>query len=90
MTHFWVKKKFIFVLSIILVRNFFISPPKSHRDFHEDLFPDTTAREASMTADEWFSGANNPVSCYISFRLLFVIGTLFVVESFFSCRYNTK
>ncbi|XP_020609841.1 coronin-7-like [Orbicella faveolata] len=36
-------------------------PRKSHREFHEDLFPDTVAREASMTADEWFSGSNNPM-----------------------------
>ena len=35
---------------------------KSYRDFHEDLFPDTDSREASMTADEWFSGSNTPVS----------------------------
>lgn len=64
-----------------LVCNFFISL-KSHREFHEDLFPDTVAREASMTADEWFGGANNPVSCDISFHLFFVTGTLFVGESF--------
>ncbi|KAL9973088.1 hypothetical protein ACROYT_G019500 [Oculina patagonica] len=36
-------------------------PRKSYRDFHEDLFPDTIAREASITADEWFSGSNSPM-----------------------------
>lgn len=36
-------------------------PRKSYRDFHDDLFPDTFAREASMTAEEWFSGSNNPL-----------------------------
>ena len=71
------------------MHNFLISP-KSHREFHEDLFPDTVAREASMTADEWFSGANNPVSCDISFHLFFLTGTLFMVESFFPCSYNAN
>ncbi|XP_022787917.1 coronin-7-like [Stylophora pistillata] len=36
-------------------------PRKSYRDFHADLFPDTFAREASMTAEEWFSGSNHPI-----------------------------
>ncbi|PFX34280.1 Coronin-7 [Stylophora pistillata] len=33
----------------------------AQRDFHADLFPDTFAREASMTAEEWFSGSNHPI-----------------------------
>ncbi|KAJ7357667.1 Coronin-7 [Desmophyllum pertusum] len=36
-------------------------PRKSYKEFHEDLFPDTVAREASMTGDEWFSGSNSPM-----------------------------
>lgn len=36
-------------------------PRKSYRDFHADLFPDTFAREASMTAEEWFGGSNHPI-----------------------------
>ncbi|XP_074621834.1 coronin-7-like [Acropora palmata] len=36
-------------------------PRRSYKDFHADLFPDTVAREASMTAEEWFSGSNIPM-----------------------------
>lgn len=36
-------------------------PRRSYRDFHGDLFPETVGREASMTAQEWFSGSNVPM-----------------------------
>lgn len=36
-------------------------PRRSYRDFHGDLFPDTVAREASMTAEEWFGGSDTPM-----------------------------
>ncbi|XP_068701404.1 coronin-7-like isoform X1 [Montipora foliosa] len=36
-------------------------PRRSYKEFHGDLFPDTAAREASMTAEEWFNGFNTPM-----------------------------
>ena len=82
----WIKK-ILLLLSIILVLNFFIPPPKSYREFHEDLFPDTVAREASMTADEWFSGINNPVSCDIISHLNFCCAR---VPIFYSHNVNKR
>lgn len=55
---------------------------KSYRDFHEDLFPDTFAREASMTAEEWFSGSNNPVSYRASDPC--------VIHVYFICSYLNR
>jgi hypothetical protein len=35
-------------------------PRKDNMFFQEDLFPDTFDGKPSMTAEEWFSGLNNP------------------------------
>ncbi|XP_011177594.1 coronin-7 isoform X4 [Zeugodacus cucurbitae] len=36
-------------------------PRKTYRDFHSDLYPETTGYKTELTASEWFSGANMPV-----------------------------
>ncbi|PNF37262.1 hypothetical protein B7P43_G00408, partial [Cryptotermes secundus] len=36
-------------------------PRKSYRDFHADLFPDTTGCEAQLSAVQWLQGHNAPV-----------------------------
>ncbi|XP_043945267.1 coronin-7-like [Protopterus annectens] len=36
-------------------------PRKSHQEFHTDLFPDTAGNIPSMTAEEWWNGANKQV-----------------------------
>ncbi|XP_021932217.1 coronin-7 isoform X4 [Zootermopsis nevadensis] len=36
-------------------------PRKSYRDFHADLFPDTTGCEAQLSAAQWLQGHNVPV-----------------------------
>ncbi|XP_004529503.1 coronin-7 isoform X3 [Ceratitis capitata] len=36
-------------------------PRKTYRDFHSDLYPETTGYKTELTASEWFSGANLPV-----------------------------
>ncbi|XP_069703216.1 coronin-7 isoform X2 [Periplaneta americana] len=36
-------------------------PRKSYRDFHADLFPDTTGCEAQISATHWLQGHNAPV-----------------------------
>jgi len=32
--------------------------PRKSELFQDDLYPDTAAQEAAMTADEWFDGKN--------------------------------
>jgi hypothetical protein len=34
---------------------------QSYRDFHADLFPDTTGCEAQLSAVQWLQGQNAPV-----------------------------
>jgi coronin-7 len=34
---------------------------KSHREFHEDLFPESKSNIPAMTAKQWFDGANDKV-----------------------------
>lgn len=34
---------------------------QSYRDFHADLFPDTTGCEAQLSAVQWLQGRNAPV-----------------------------
>uniref|UniRef100_A0A0K8WKV7 Coronin n=1 Tax=Bactrocera latifrons TaxID=174628 RepID=A0A0K8WKV7_BACLA len=36
-------------------------PRKTYRDFHSDLYPETTGYKTELTASEWFGGANMPV-----------------------------
>nr|CAD7430472.1 unnamed protein product [Timema monikensis] len=36
-------------------------PRKTYRDFHADLFPDTTGCEAQLSASQWFEGHNTSV-----------------------------
>ncbi|XP_064415249.1 coronin-7 [Latimeria chalumnae] len=36
-------------------------PRKSYKEFHEDLFPDTSGNIPSMSAEEWWNGANKQV-----------------------------
>ena len=80
-------KKYWYFCQLFSSLIFFIPPPKSYREFHEDLFPDTVAREASMTADEWFSGINNPVSCDIISHLNFCCAR---VPIFYSHNVNKR
>eukprot|EP00794_Sanderia_malayensis_P007608 gene7608-8448_t len=40
----------------------YIVPRRSYTEFYPELFPDTLSGEPSMTADQWFDGANEPVS----------------------------
>ncbi|KAL0269014.1 UNVERIFIED_CONTAM: hypothetical protein PYX00_010761 [Menopon gallinae] len=37
-------------------------PRKTYRDFHSDLFPDTTGCTTDLSAGEWFSGKNSVLS----------------------------
>jgi coronin-7 len=37
-------------------------PRKTYRDFHGDLYPDTTGYKTELTAPQWMSGTNIPVS----------------------------
>ncbi|XP_014101549.2 coronin-7 isoform X4 [Bactrocera oleae] len=36
-------------------------PRKTYRDFHSDLYPETTGYKTELMASEWFGGANMPV-----------------------------
>lgn len=36
-------------------------PRKTYRDFHSDLYPDTTGYKTNLTVGQWLSGANMPV-----------------------------
>ncbi|KAB7497235.1 Coronin-7 [Armadillidium nasatum] len=36
-------------------------PRKTYREFHADLFPDTSGHNPSVTIQQWLNGANNPV-----------------------------
>ncbi|XP_065070951.1 coronin-7-like [Rhopilema esculentum] len=40
----------------------FVVPRRSYLDFHAELYPDTASGVPSMTAEQWFAGANHPVS----------------------------
>ncbi|KAL9880351.1 coronin-7 isoform X4 [Glossina fuscipes] len=37
-------------------------PRKTYRDFHSDLYPDTTSCRTDLTANEWMNGTNMPVA----------------------------
>ncbi|KAK5643995.1 hypothetical protein RI129_007840 [Pyrocoelia pectoralis] len=37
-------------------------PRKTYRDFHADLYPDTTGYISELTASDWFQGKNIPVA----------------------------
>ncbi|RXG69282.1 Coronin-7 [Armadillidium vulgare] len=36
-------------------------PRKTYREFHADLFPDTSGYNPSVTIQQWLNGANNPI-----------------------------
>lgn len=36
-------------------------PRKTYRDFHADLYPDTTGYKTDLTVSQWLNGANLPV-----------------------------
>lgn len=39
----------------------FLISPQTYRDFHSDLYPETTGYKTELMASEWFGGANMPV-----------------------------
>ncbi|XP_060082621.1 coronin-7-like [Ylistrum balloti] len=53
--------RLLLLTSSAIIPTPYIVPRKSYKDYHEDLFPDTSSGEPTLSSSSWFSGQNGQI-----------------------------